>query len=80
MNRSRQEIHRRLLQKTLREARTKAGLRQEDVAHKLGQPQSFVSKYETGERQLDLAELWDVCAVLGISLVSLIQQIEEQTR
>jgi transcriptional regulator with XRE-family HTH domain len=65
-----------LLQKTLRETRVQAGLLQEEVARRLGQPQSFVSKYETGERRLDLAELRDICEVLGISLEDLIQNIE----
>jgi len=46
-----QEIIRRLKQ-----ARLKAGLTQADVARKLGRPQSFVSKIESGERRLDVGE------------------------
>lgn len=61
----------------LREARIEAGLRQEEVAQQLGKPQSFVSKYETGERRLDLAELKDICKVLGVSLVDLVRKIED---
>lgn len=76
MDRSCQRVYRCLLQKTLRETRVQAGLLQEEVARRLGQPQSFVSKYETGERRLDLAELRDICEVLGISLEDLIQNIE----
>jgi transcriptional regulator with XRE-family HTH domain len=37
--------------------RRKGGLRQLDVAKRLGKPQSFVSKVERGERKLDLVEL-----------------------
>jgi transcriptional regulator with XRE-family HTH domain len=76
MNRSRQESRRRALQQLLREARLAAGLRQEDVAHRLGYPQSFVSKYETGERTLDLAELFDICETLGIHLTTIVRQLE----
>ena len=47
----------RVLLLLLRELRNKAGLRQSDVAAKLRRPQSFVSKYEAGERQLDILEL-----------------------
>ncbi len=47
--------------KLLREVREKAGLRQIDVANRLNQPQSFISKYESGERRLDLLELELVC-------------------
>jgi transcriptional regulator with XRE-family HTH domain len=41
----------------LREARLQAGLTQADVAAKLGKPQSFVSKCESGERRVDFIEL-----------------------
>lgn len=41
----------------LREARIEAGYTQEQVADKLGKPQSYVSKSEAGERRLDITEL-----------------------
>ncbi|WP_363802517.1 helix-turn-helix transcriptional regulator [Mesorhizobium sp.] len=40
------------------------GLTQEQVAEKLGRPQSFVAKYEGGERRLDAIEFLDVTAAL----------------
>ena len=60
----------------LRRAREEAGLRQQDLATLLGRPQSFVSKYETGERRLDLVELSRVCQALDHSLVQLVQDYE----
>jgi len=62
----------------LRKARLDSGLRQVDLAKRLNQPQSFVSKYESGERILDLLELRQICEVLGISLSDFIQQFEEK--
>ena len=47
-------------------------LSQRDLAAILSQPQSFVSKYETGERRLDLAEIHAICRALGISTEQLI--------
>jgi transcriptional regulator with XRE-family HTH domain len=48
------------------QARTKANITQSDLAKKLKKPQSFVSKYENGERRLDVVEFIAVCKALGI--------------
>jgi transcriptional regulator with XRE-family HTH domain len=47
------------------EARERARLTQAEVATKLGRPQSFVAKYEGGERRLDAVEFVAVCRALG---------------
>ncbi|MBU4368667.1 helix-turn-helix domain-containing protein [Patescibacteria group bacterium] len=41
----------------LKKARIDAGLSQQSVADKLKKPQSFISKIESGERRLDVAEM-----------------------
>lgn len=41
----------------LKIGRIEAGLAQQEVADKLGKPQSFISKIESGERRLDVAEI-----------------------
>ncbi|MCX6739990.1 MAG: helix-turn-helix transcriptional regulator [Candidatus Parcubacteria bacterium] len=41
----------------LKAARIEAGFSQQDVAKELGKPQSYVSKIESGERRLDVAEM-----------------------
>lgn len=41
------------------------GMTQVQVAKKLRRPQSFVSKYESGERNLDVVEFVAVCAALS---------------
>jgi transcriptional regulator with XRE-family HTH domain len=55
------------LRSLLSEARATAQLTQVQVAERLGRPQSFVSKYESGERQLDVVEFVEVCDALGIA-------------
>ncbi len=45
------------LLKQLKQARLDAGLTQVQVADALAQPQSFVSKCESGERRVDAVEL-----------------------
>ena len=57
----------------LRRFREASGLRQVDVARRLAMPQSFVSKYESGERRLDLVELEQVCDAIGIGLQELVR-------
>jgi transcriptional regulator with XRE-family HTH domain len=65
------------LQQLLRDYRKSCGLRQAELAALLERPQSFVSKYESGERRLDLVELKGVCAALGVSLLEFVARFEE---
>ncbi len=60
----------------LRQIRRAAGLRQVELAQRLGKPQSYVSKYESGERRLDLIDLEQVCQAVGITLVSFTKRFE----
>lgn len=55
-----------LIAQHLAALRRDRGLLQQDVADRLGRPQGFVSKYESGARRLDLVELLDVLVVLGV--------------
>lgn len=49
----------------LTRARKDAGLTQAQVADKLGKPQSFVAKYENGERRLDVVEFVAIARTMG---------------
>jgi transcriptional regulator with XRE-family HTH domain len=64
-----------LLCRELRQARLRAGLRQVDVSQKLGRPQSFIAKIESGERSIDLIETLSVCRVIGLDPHALIDLI-----
>ena len=50
----------------LKAAREKAGLTQIQLARRLGKYRTYVSKYETGERQLDVVEFLAVAEALGL--------------
>jgi transcriptional regulator with XRE-family HTH domain len=48
-----------------------AGVRQQKLAEKLGKPQSFIAKYEGGERRFDLIEFIAIARALGADPVKL---------
>ena len=62
----------------LRATRLDRELTQVELAERLDRPQSFVSKYECGERRLDLVELGEVCDALEIALRDLIADYESR--
>ena len=62
----------------LREARASAGLTQVQLAERLGQSQSFVSKAEVGERRLDVIQLRTICEAVGTTLPAFVAKLEER--
>jgi transcriptional regulator with XRE-family HTH domain len=64
----------------LRQIRIDAGLRQTDLAVALKMPQSVVSKFESGERRLDILELRQVCEVVGLSLNDFVTKLERELK
>lgn len=58
----------------LSEARRLAGVTQAELASRLDRPQSYVSKFERGERRLDLVEFGDVAKALGIDPVRFLRR------
>ncbi len=51
--------------------RKSTDIRQQALAKKLGRPQSFVAKYENGERRLDIIEFIAIARALGTDPVKL---------
>jgi transcriptional regulator with XRE-family HTH domain len=61
----------------LRQVRLEANLTQIQLAERIGQTQSYVSKYENGEQRLDLIELEAVCKAAGIPLSDFVERYLE---
>ena len=64
----------------LAQARTAANVTQQQLAHKLRKPQSFVSSYETGQRRVDVLEFLTILRAIGAGPVETFRTIEKLTR
>jgi transcriptional regulator with XRE-family HTH domain len=62
----------------LRQARQAAELTQVELARRLGQSQSFVSKVEAGQRRLDVIQLRTICQALGTTLPAFVARLERR--
>jgi transcriptional regulator with XRE-family HTH domain len=69
------EAEARILRDLIRSMRLNAGLRQQDVADRLGQPQSYVSKCESGERRVDVVELAAICRACNSDLPTFVDRL-----
>jgi len=82
-----------LFLRRLRAARQAAGLTQMETAERLNptsgltppaakqqllQTQRFVSRCETGERRVDVTELWLFCRALNIPFVDFVQELAKE--
>jgi transcriptional regulator with XRE-family HTH domain len=64
------------LQRVLTECRVAAGLTQRQLAKRLGTFQSRIYDYESGERRLDLVQLRDYVAAMGLTLAEFVARFE----
>ena len=64
----------------LRGIRVDAGLTQSELASRLARDQTFVSKFESGERRLDILELREVCQATGADFVTFIRKLDKDLR
>jgi transcriptional regulator with XRE-family HTH domain len=69
-----------LVLKLLIAARKESGVTQVELAERLGQTQSFVSKVERGDRRLDIVQLRTILLEFGVSLPGFVEQLEAEIR
>ncbi|MDY7002824.1 MAG: helix-turn-helix transcriptional regulator [Cyanobacteriota bacterium] len=60
------------------EARKEINITQVELSVKLSRPQSYVSKYERGERRLDLIEFLEIAEALEIDPLAFIEKLLEE--
>ncbi len=62
----------------LKQVRRDANVTQVELAERLRQSQSFVSKCERGERRLDIIQLRTICHALGTTLPEFVSALEKR--
>lgn len=80
MQKSAHSTRQRLFCQSLKDAREAAGLTQTRLAKRLGEPQSFVSRFERGERRLDVMEYVEVMTAIGMDPVVHLRKVLKMLR
>lgn len=62
----------------LKDCRIRSKMSQQELASNLGYSQSYISKYEQGQKRLDLLETRAICIELGLSLSEFVKEYEER--
>jgi len=70
----------RILGEVLARARERAGVKQADLAARLGVPASYLSKIESGTRRLDVIELVQIAEAMGVDPAEIVRQVTEALR
>jgi len=68
---------RKVMTDLLRGIRLEAGLTQVELAARIGKDQAYISRYESGQRRLDLLEVREVCQAIGITLEEFVKRLEK---
>jgi len=75
MDREKWSARQAILLEALKKMRKDSGQTQVELAEKLQRPQSYVSKYESGERRLDLIEISEICKGCNVSLSDFVKLV-----
>lgn len=67
-----------IFKELLIEYRKSANFTQQHLAELINKPQSYISKYETGERRLDLVEFLDIAEALQFDKYQFIKELEKR--
>ena len=66
--------HQRLIE-ILIDARKRAGIRQAELARRVGKTQTFVARFEAGQRRIDAIELLALCEIIGIDPLKVVRKL-----
>ena len=64
----------------LKDLRIQSKMTQQELSTYLGCSQAYISKYEQGQRRLDIVEVRNICIQLGSSLPKLVDEYEKRLK
>ena len=64
----------------LKAFRMQSKMTQQELAYNLGCSQAYISKYEQGQKRLDIIEIRDICNCLGVSLPEFVDEFESRIK
>jgi len=66
------------LVRVLKDARKKSGLKQEELAERLGRERTMISLIETGQRRVDVLEFYAIAKALGLDPTELFDELSDK--
>jgi transcriptional regulator with XRE-family HTH domain len=72
--------HYKIVGACLAAARRRVNVTQDQLAARLGKPQSFVSEYERGQRRIDVVEFLVISRTLGVDALDLFAEIAKSVK
>jgi transcriptional regulator with XRE-family HTH domain len=66
-----------LMTDLLRELRLETGLTQVELGARMEKDQAYVSRYESGQRRLDVLEVREICQAIGMTLEGFVKKLEK---
>jgi len=66
------------LVRVLKDARKKSGLKQEELAERLGRERTMISLIETGQRRVDVLEFYAIAKALGVNPTELFDELSKK--
>ena len=66
------------LVRVLKDARKKSGLKQEELAERLGRERTMISLIETGQRRVDVLEFYAIAKALGLNPAELFDELSDK--
>ena len=66
--------HHRLVELLISE-RKRAGIRQAELARRVGKTQTFVARIEAGQRRIDAIELLSLCRIIGVDPIRVVRKV-----